>query len=120
MPSVSMGIGGQFGSVRLDMTELEDLIKTSPGKVSKVVRATGIEVAGKASRKAPVGETGYLHNSIHSEMEAEFTADVYVDAEYGIYVEFGTYKMAAQPYLVPAVEETAAEFEAALAKVIAE
>jgi HK97 gp10 family phage protein len=111
-----MGVGGQFGSVRLDMSELLKLEREMPGKVKRIVSATGKQVEGKAKIKAPV-DTAALRNSILSEMVAEFTAHVGPHVEYAIYQEFGTYKMAAHPFLVPAVEETAAEFEGAMAKV---
>lgn len=117
MPAITMGIGDNFGRVRLDMTELEELIKTMPGKARKIVNATGKIIEGRAKVRAPV-DTGALRNSIESDMVAEFTAWVGPSVEYAIYQEFGTYKMAAHPFLVPAVEETAAEFETALAKVI--
>lgn len=42
------------------------------------------------------------------------TAYVAVGANYGLYVEFGTARTAAQPYLLPAVEATRGEYLAAL------
>lgn len=59
-------------------------------------------IAEEARRLAPV-DTGELKNSIHSELgeEGGFIA---VDAEHGPFVEYGTDRMAAQPYLRPAIE----------------
>lgn len=56
-----------------------------------------------ATSYVPV-DTGYLQSTIDGECD-EYTAEVWADAEYAQYVEFGTWKMAAQPYFVPAVEE---------------
>jgi phage protein, HK97 gp10 family len=61
------------------------------------------KVVSDAKARAPV-RTGYLRSSIHAvSLEAGKSAEVQVDAPYGAYVEYGTYKMAAQPYLGPAV-----------------
>lgn len=68
------------------------------------------KIASSARSRAPV-DTGYLRSSISSvSVEAGKTAEVIVGANYGAYVEYGTYKMAAQPYLGPAVDEHEAEF----------
>ncbi|WP_248908150.1 hypothetical protein [Halocatena marina] len=50
---------------------------------------------------------GSLLNTVNDIKERWFTTTTYIVAtniEYGIYVEFGTYKMAAQPYLRPAAD----------------
>lgn len=56
-----------------------------------------------ATSYVPV-DTGYLQSTIDGECD-DYTAEVWADAEYAQYVEFGTWKMAAQPYFTPAVEE---------------
>lgn len=50
----------------------------------------------------PGGPHGELRMSIHGQVDGT-TAMVGTNKEYAAYVEFGTYKMAAQPYLVPAL-----------------
>lgn len=68
------------------------------------------KIVADAQARAPV-DTGYLRSSIHSESKsAGKEADVIVDAPYGVFVEYGTYKMAAQPFLTPAVEAHKDEF----------
>lgn len=52
------------------------------------------------------------------EGQEEFEAAVAVGAAYGAYVELGTYKQAAKPYLVPAAEVTRPVFEAAMKKLL--
>ena len=64
--------------------------------------------AGVAEQLVPV-DTGYLQSTIHAEQEGD-DAVVMVDADYAGFVEFGTYKMAAQPYLYPAVMQSADQF----------
>ncbi len=47
-----------------------------------------------------------LANSIHiTEIEGDLGVTIKADAPYARYVEFGTRKMAAQPFLLPAVEQ---------------
>jgi HK97 gp10 family phage protein len=57
--------------------------------------------------RAPSVEGGDLFIQLNDGGEA-LVAYIGSIVEYAIYVEFGTYKMAAQPYLRPAVERTAA------------
>lgn len=80
---------------------------------SQVVRKTAFDVEAQAKLRAPV-DTGFLRNSIHTEQESELRASVNVGAEYGLFVEYGTSRMAAQPFLNPAVESVRPAFEAAV------
>jgi len=68
----------------------------------------GGTIAGNAARMAPV-RTGELRNSIGHEVRGD-SVYVYAGARHGIYVELGTYKMSAQPYLRPAVESVGGRF----------
>ena len=58
-------------------------------------------VVGEAKANCPV-DTGNLRASITSEASGNECA-VGTNVEYAPYQEFGTYKMAAQPFLVPAL-----------------
>lgn len=64
-----------------------------------------------ATALVPV-DTGYLRSSIHAEI-AGLDLEMFADAEYAGYVEYGTWKMAAQPYFEPAGEAARAAFSAA-------
>jgi HK97 gp10 family phage protein len=58
-----------------------------------------------------------LRSSIESvSIEAGKSAEVRVGAPYAAFVEFGTYKMAARPYLYPAFQEHAEELKLELLK----
>lgn len=73
-------------------------------------------IAASARARAPVA-SGYLRASIQSvSISAGKEAEVQVGAEYGAFVEYGTYKMAARPFLAPAVEEHKEAFLLELAK----
>jgi len=58
--------------------------------------------ADDARATVPV-DTGELRDSEYM-LFRELEAEVGFTAEYAVYVELGTYKMAAQPYLLPAYE----------------
>lgn len=55
-----------------------------------------------ATSLVPV-DTGYLQSTIDAD-GTDYGAEFYADAEYAEYVEFGTWKMAAQPYFTPAID----------------
>lgn len=77
-------------------------------EVAKVVATTTIDVEARAKEEAPV-DTGNLRASISHESK-DLTGTVTVGADYGLYVEVGTHKRAATPYLRPAVEDAQADF----------
>lgn len=62
-----------------------------------------IEPAWELSRKLVPYRTGFLHDSIYTEVDAK-RAKLIASAPYAGYVEFGTRKMAARPYLRPAAK----------------
>lgn len=69
------------------------------------LHAIGAYVDGEAVVRCPV-DTGNLRSSInHSVNEAERSVSIGTPVYYGIYIELGTYKMAEQPFLKPAVEQ---------------
>lgn len=72
------------------------------------LEAIGMAAEGYAKEKAPV-DTGRLRNSISHVSDSE-AAYVGTNVEYAPYVELGTVKMAARPFLKPAVAEHADEY----------
>ena len=86
--------------------------------VRRVVHVNGAEMQAKAQQKAPV-DTGYLKRSIGLEFtDGGMSAEVEPKADYGAYVELGTRKMEAQPYLKPAFEEQSKEFRKDMQKLV--
>ena len=75
--------------------------------LEKGLALSGQLVEGAAKAKAPV-RTSHLQNSITSQVKG-LSCDIGTNVEYGIYQEFGTYKMAAHPFLVPALKENESE-----------
>lgn len=80
------------------------------------VKASADRIAEKARNYAPV-DTGSLRSSIQAVSNlAGKSAEVTVGAPYAAYVEYGTYKMDAQPFLSPAVREEEGRFFAEVGK----
>lgn len=86
--------------------------------MAAVFRAAGEAVAEEARAMCPV-DTGNLRGSI-AVSAGDDGAQISADADYAAYVEFGTWKMAAQPFLVPALINSAGKIAAAAARVIGE
>jgi hypothetical protein len=107
-----------------------------------MVRKAAFDVEAQAKARAPV-DTGFMRNSLYVVTKAsstysqassdtpppgasllpeipkptdDMTAFVAVGANYGLYVEMGTSRMAAQPYLIPAADMVRPLFIEALAR----
>lgn len=108
--------------MHLDVSELRDLagdLKKGAAKVESlaplVVKKSGLDIEATAKVNAPV-DTGTLENSISADIDG-LTAEVSATTNYADYVEYGTSRMAAQPYMGPAFDAHVPAFEEALGKV---
>ncbi|HEY3559659.1 MAG TPA: HK97-gp10 family putative phage morphogenesis protein [Kribbella sp.] len=114
--------------MHLDVSELRALagdLEKGAAKVGKaapvVVSKSAHDIEATAKILSPV-DTGNLMGSISTEVEG-LSAEIGPTAEYGGYVEDGTHnddgsvRMAAQPYMQPALDTHAPTFETALGKV---
>lgn len=79
-------------------------------KAMAIVARTALAIEGGAKSRAPV-DTGTLRNSIQSSPSGTSSWVVTVGADYGIYVEYGTRFMAAQPYFTPAIDAERPRFQ---------
>jgi HK97 gp10 family phage protein len=102
-------------STVLDDARLRELIALVRPKAAQIVKATAFKVERAAKMLAPV-DTGAMRNSIRAEPVDDLTWQVSVGQEYAPFVEFGTSRMAAQPFLVPALEAHRAEMEKRIAE----
>lgn len=80
---------------------MEKKIATVETETKTAVLQAGFKTERDMKSLAPV-DTGTLRRSIHTKMLDEFTAEVGTNIEYATFVEFGTLKMAAQPFVTPA------------------
>lgn len=92
-------------SVSIDTTKLNEIIATVPGNKTEIVKGAAFHILGNARAKAP-HVTGWLRD--HSDVNSEYSKDGYYNvefyADYAAYVELGTKKMYARPFLRTAVE----------------
>ena len=81
--------------------------------LEKATKQTALAAQADARDNAPV-DTGNLKQSISTEHERSIkaaTSTVYTNVEYALYQEMGTVKMAAHPYMMPALNANKSTFE---------
>ncbi len=112
-----------------DASELRNLgvqLGTVPkvaGQLAKVVvNKTAKDIESTAKQLAPV-DTGFLRSGIKTSdlrnvTQDSPTAEVQATASYSPYLEFGTSRMAPQPFMRPAVDKHSDAFEQAMAQII--
>ena len=107
----------QVGSVKLDTRLLDKITAEIQPKASRVVNTYGIAIAGEAAKNAPL-DTGALRNSILSEstMTGDLSYTVQDGVEYGVFLELGTSRMSARPFMLPALEAWRQRFENAFSE----
>lgn len=90
--------------MRVNVTVTGSLSGITAGIESAVSEAiaTGAEVVAESARGSCPVDTGALQSSIAAQSSG-MNASISANTHYAAYVEFGTSKMAAQPYLVPAL-----------------
>jgi HK97 gp10 family phage protein len=80
-------------------------------RVRAVVKDIAHDIERGAKQKCPV-DTGRLRASITTQLSSDgFGAEIGTNVDYAEYVEFGTVKMEAQPYLFPSLEEQRTHYE---------
>ena len=101
-------MAGAEYEIQNDNTEqVKAAIKTATEKALEMV---GLQAEGYAKKLCPVF-SGNLRNSITHTQDGEW-AYIGTNVEYAPYVELGTRKMAARPYLRPAAADHAEEYRA--------
>lgn len=88
------------------------LALTNEGRrvAQREVKRAALAVEGGAKERCPV-DTGRLRSSITHQVDADgLSAVVGTNVDYAPHVEFGTSRMAAQPFLFPAMESHRPEF----------
>lgn len=85
--------------------------KALPEQIEQALTAIGLTAESYAKADCPV-DTGRLRNSITNAVRAD-EESVYIgsNVEYAAFVELGTSRMKARPYLKPAATEHTAEYK---------
>lgn len=92
--------------VEINGAALAELFESPAGEVAKDLQRRALQVDAAAKRLCPV-DTGRLRSSITSEIGQDgqgLVAAIGTNVEYAPYIELGTSRMAAQPFLLPALE----------------
>ena len=99
---------------RNDRTKLQAIIRENPNALSELVRGAAQEVTNEivlsfgtsvsAPGDPPGVDTGALRASMGWEMDGRFKAFIFAATEYAPYLEFGTSKMPARPFVSPVFE----------------
>lgn len=95
---------------RIDLT-----LEKVEAATAKGLEACGLVAEGYAKDKAPF-DTGRLLNSISHAVDDD-TVYIGTNVEYAPYQEMGTYKMKAQPFLRPALENNVSAYQKLLEQV---
>lgn len=94
------------GAVRIDWkvthNDFPAIIAGLEMKAEAIAAKTAMDLEAHAKSRAPV-DTGTLKNSIQATRIGKGHWRVVVGVEYGMYVEWGTVHMHAQPFFQPAV-----------------
>lgn len=93
------------GYVEIHGDALRELFEAPSGEVARDLQRRALQVDRAAKQLCPV-DTGRLRSSITNELgqDAEgLVAVIGTNVEYAPYIELGTSKMAAQPFLLPAL-----------------
>lgn len=105
-------------TISVTFNRFPEIAAALPGQTQAVVRKASFDVEGQAKNRVPV-DTGALKNSISTEFEdGGLTGIIAPHMEYATFVEFGTRRMSAQPYMTPAAEVVKPAFEAAMKQML--
>lgn len=106
------------GGVSVEQDNIEQAVDGIESAISVALEEIGLLAENYAEKKCPV-DTGNLRGSITHEVDADGNA-VYIgtNVEYAPYVELGTSRQKAQPFLRPAASEHGAQYRQVLKKAL--
>ena len=102
--------------VVIEFNHLQRISQAAAEKAALAVAKATHDVEAQAKATVPM-DTGALKNSITSTVSG-LSGEVAPHTEYALYVEAGTRKMAARPYMRPAAEKVRPLFLKAMAEIV--
>ena len=115
MPKTSIKL--EVKGVKETLAQIDLRNKKVRQAVQEQVNKSALNIQREAKKRCPV-DTGALRNSITVDFYGIMSAEIGPHMPYAPYVEYGTRKMRAQPFLFPAFEEERPKFEEELARAI--
>jgi len=98
-------------TVTIDKKKLDSLIRKAPKETALAIKAMAFDgerdvkqsfgTSPSAAGSPPGVDTGALRASIRTEKLSTYSYQIVVGVDYGAYLEFGTSKMEARPYMSP-------------------
>jgi HK97 gp10 family phage protein len=80
-----------------------------PEAVGVIVHKAAFDIEANAKAIVPI-DSGTLHDSISTEFPTKTSAIIAPHTDYEVYVEYGTQRQRAKPYMRPAAEKVAPAF----------
>lgn len=108
------------GHIETNYNGIPGMRRELRSKIAELINKACFDIEAKAKEWVPV-KTGTLRNSIRvmkTATEGDLVGEVGVFRDYGIYVEMGTVRMAARPYLGRAFSLVSSSFKAAVQQAI--
>jgi HK97 gp10 family phage protein len=107
-------------TITIKFDRFPEIAAAMPERASQVVRKASFDIEGQAKNRCPI-ETGALHDSILTKFENNgLTGIIAPHMDYATFVEFGTKRMSAKPYMLPAAEAVAPAYIAAMKQMLQE
>lgn len=107
-------MAGRFGRVEIRYNKLPAIAAAIRPLLVACVKKAAFDIEAEAKTRVPV-DTGATKNSIQAAPEGDdLHYQIAPGTEYSIYLEYGTYKMAARPYMQPAADHVGPAFTAAI------
>lgn len=105
-------------TVTIQFNKFPEIAAALPGKTKAVVAKASFDVEGQAKNRVPV-DTGALKNSINTEFERDGLLGIVAPhTDYALFVELGTRRQSAQPYMIPAADAVRPAFIAACKRML--
>lgn len=105
------------GGVSVKQDNIEQAVDGIESAISVALEEIGLLAENYAAKKCPV-DTGNLQGSITHEVDVDNAVYIGTNVEYAPYVELGTSRQKAQPFLRPAASEHGAQYRQVLKKAL--
>jgi HK97 gp10 family phage protein len=114
---VSIEVSCDVTGIREFQAAMQKLDNGLQNQVYRYLASWAADVKAEAMRTVPV-KTGYLRSTIYATVQ-NWVVNFGADATYAYFVEFGTQRMTARPYLWPAIQKYLPQLQDLIVEAIA-